>query len=259
MTDPVGRVAGKYATTPGGKPTAPSVTAVCGVLDKPGLAPGAVKECAHFLFNHPDEARVPDGHALSARLIRHYKGAWLAKAARGTLVHDVNAAWVEGREADITDPEALPYVDALERFWTDWQPEWLHVERTVVYDHPDVGYGGTFDWIARLCDGRVVLGDIKTGKAVYPEVRWQLAAYRYAKAMAVYDELGQFTGTEPMPEVDGCAVLHLKDDGTYRLLDVPVGRQEFDEFLHLRRAWSVAQRKVTLGKTLSAPQLEGAA
>lgn len=260
MTDPVGRVEGKYFTSPGNKTAHPSVTKVLDCLSKEALAPGAVKECAHYLFNHPDAANVRDGQALTGRLIRHYKGVWEAKRDRGSFMHAVNEAWVAGNTVEVPE-DCAGYADALEAFWTDWKPEWVHVERTVVYDHPEVGYGGTFDFIANLA-GRDKLGDIKTGKNIYSEVLWQLAAYRYAQAMAVYDEIGQFTCTEPMPEVDGCVVLHLHDDGTYTLLDVNVTRQHFDEFLALRRAWAAwdrGERIKKVGKPLAVPQREGSA
>lgn len=262
MTNPIGRVNGKYATAPGNKPTAPSVTSVVGVLDKPGLPWGAAKETALFAIHHRDEwEHLPPDEAYH-RLRKHHRGVWDDKRDRGSLIHDLAEQWAAGQEIDCP-PDCVLYMDALERFWDDWQPEWLHVERTVVYDHPDLGYGGTFDAIARLGDGATRLLDIKTGERLWPEVRWQLAAYRFAQGMAVFDEIGQFTGTEPVPSVDGCAVLHLKDDGTYELVEVEAGRAEFDEFLHLRRAWTAAQRskrfEKAVGRRLVVPQPEGAA
>ena len=55
MTDPVGRKNGRYAVAIGGKHTAPSVSAIVGLLDKPGLAWGAARETAVFAVFHPDE------------------------------------------------------------------------------------------------------------------------------------------------------------------------------------------------------------
>ena len=42
---------------------------------------------------------------------------------------------------------------------------------------------------------------------------------------------------EPMPEVDGAAILWLRDDGCYRLIELPTNREAFDQFLNLRELW----------------------
>jgi hypothetical protein len=261
MTAPAGRKNGRYATKLGGKHTAPSVTAVLGVLDKPGLPWGAAKETALFAIHHQDEwldLAPPDAYE---RLRKHHKGVWNDKANVGTLVHDLALGWAQGRAVDCP-PRCDPYMDALERFYLDWRPVIVEAERSVFYDHPDLGYGGSFDLIATVADSRTLLIDYKTGDRVWPEVKAQLAAYRHAPTMGVYDESGALVDSQPTPKVDGAAVLHLHDDGTYALIEVAAGRAEWDFFLACRRVWSVWSKwsgdNGWPPAPLAAPQRQGA-
>lgn len=240
MTAPIGRVNGRYAVEPMGKPVAPSVTGVLGLLNKPGLSWGAAKETALFAIHHPDEWQHLDPTDAYHRLRKHHAGVWRDKASRGTAVHALALEWAEGREVDCP-PECDPYLDALERFYVDRSPVWVEVERSVVYNAPDLAFGGSFDAIAEL-DGRRVVLDIKTGQRYPVEVTAQLAAYRFAQGMGVYSPLGGLESVEPMPVgIEGGVVLYLHEDRTYELLEVPADRQAFDAFLNLRRVWNWLQ------------------
>jgi hypothetical protein len=242
MTTPVLRVRGKYPTEPGGKPVAPSVSTIVGQLDKPGLSWGAAKESALFAVHHRNEWEELDPLHAVDRIRKHHKGVWDDKAARGTAVHAMAVEWSEGHDVDVT-PECSPYMDALERFYDDHQPRWLHVERSVVYTEPRYhSYGGSFDWIAELNDGRRVLGDWKTGGRYPVDTILQLAAYRYAQHLCVVDDVGRFVGLEPMPSVDAAAVVYLHDDGTYELLELPATRDAHGTFLRLRDVWTWRQQ-----------------
>ena len=80
---------------------------------------------------------------------------------------------------------------------------------------------------------------------------------RYANAMGIYDALGALVDTEPMPVVDACGVLHLREDGGYSLIPMEANSDEFEFFLHARRlwAWGAASKKV-MGEPLAAPSRE---
>ncbi len=245
MTDPVGRVRGKYATKVGGKHNAPSVTRIIGdMVNKPGLAPGAVKETSLFVINHQDEwIDLPHDEAYR-RLMRHYQGVWSDKAARGTLVHNLAAKWAAGVEVDVP-AEINGYMDALDVFWRENHPEWIEVEQSVIYDEAHHEYGGSFDAIVKMhagpMMGETALVDFKTGRRYPAEVILQIAAYRYAKAIGVYDETGALVDTRPMPRTTTGAVLYLHDDGSYELLELPAGGDAFGAFLRLRVAWTWMQ------------------
>lgn len=258
MTDPVGRVRGRYTTEVGGKPTAPSVTGVLGAMfAKPALSWGATKVCAHAAVYRKDEYADMSDEAAYHWLRKLHDGEWKAKAARGTLVHGFAADWVAGKDVECP-PDAAPYLDALERFYEDYTPTTIEAERSVVYNVPGLEYGGSFDWIA-VVDGRTLILDLKTGGRYPVETTCQLAAYRFAQGIGVYSPLGGLESVEPMPECDGAGVLYLRPDGTYELLEVPADRLAFDAFLSLRRAYGWLMEMQRWEKTVALPKSEVAA
>ena len=256
MTSPVLRVRGRYPVEPGGKAIAPSVSMVKSVAG-PGeaLAWGASKEAALFAVHHRAELDPLEPPEQIDRIRKHFKGVWGEKAARGTTVHDLASRWANGETVDCP-PECAPYLDALEAFWLDHSPKWLHNERSVVHNVEGLEYGGTFDAIATLADGRDWTLDFKTGKRYPVDVILQMAAYRYATALAVVDETGTFVDTEPMPEVDTCGVLYLHDDRTYELLELPADRTAHEAFLNLRRVWGWQQESEAWLKKHPEPKRE---
>jgi len=232
------------------------VTGVLGILDKPGLSWGAARETAIFAVLRRDQWEGLSEAEAIERLRKHHRGVWDDKASRGTAVHALAHEWARGNEIDVP-PDCAPYIDALERFYLDWRPSWVALERSVVFSHPEWAYGGSFDAIGDLADGKRWLLDVKTGSAVYPDTALQLAAYRAAHAVGIYDALGNLVDTEPMPEVDATGVLHLREDGGYSLIPMQAGPDEFEFFLHARRlwAWGAASKKV-MGEPLAAPSRE---
>jgi hypothetical protein len=241
VTAPLLRVRGRYPIEPGGKAFAPSVTAISGMVG-PGeaLAWGAAKETTLFGLHHRDEYEHLPLDEQYHLIRRHFKGVWNEKAARGTTVHNLAHQWAQGLEVDCP-PECGPYLDALEQFYIDHQPQWSHCERSVIYDTPGREYGGSFDAAGVLKDGRSWLLDWKSGKRYPASVILQMSGYRYATELAVVDEMGQFVATEPMFEVDTCGVVYLHDDGTYELLELPVTPATHAVFLALRDVWTWQQ------------------
>lgn len=237
MSDPIARRRGRYATKIGGQHDAPSVTTIVNVLNKPKLPWGAAKETALFaVLNQQEWITLPPHDAID-RLRKHHRGVWDDKANRGTRVHDLACRWAQGETVDCP-ADCDPYLDALDRFYRDHRPAWLHLERSVIHDAPGESYGGSFDAIADLPGlGGTRLIDLKTGRRFPIETTLQLAGYRYADAMGVYDDDGALIDTEPMPAVDGCSVLYLHDSGGYELLDVPADKAAFEAFLALRRVY----------------------
>ena len=153
MTAPTARVRGRYAVEVGGKHTAPSVTGVLGILDKPGLSWGAAKETAIFAVLRRDQWEGLSEAEAIERLRKHHRGVWDDKARRGTAVHHLAHEWARGNEIDVP-PDCAPYIDALAQFYADWRPSWVALERSVIYDYGDESYGGSFDAIGELADGR---------------------------------------------------------------------------------------------------------
>ncbi len=95
-------------------------------------------------------------------------------------------------------------------------------ERTVF--HPDWKYAGTLDIVA-VIDGKVCIGDIKTGKRLYgADLELQLAAYR----MATHEVDGS-TSRKRDYEVDDCFALRLAPR-SYEFKRVRSGIRSYDYF-----------------------------
>jgi len=144
---------------------------------------------------------------------------WTEEARlRGQYVHEAILLHSQDDLDESTlHPLVAPFFSAYLRFRAERRVEVLHLE-TPIYDE-EYGYGGTFDLLGRLLDepvvafaGRPVLDliDVKSGSLPY-WVRWQLAGYRRPIQRAYPDAL-----VRPW-------VLHLRADGTYRLVPAWAG------------------------------------
>lgn len=254
MTHPAARRNNRYAVELHGRHIAPSVTTVIGVLDKPALAPAAAKETAIYAVTKRHQWQNLSRYEAVDLVKKHHRKIWDEKANRGTVVHELALAWSKGLEVDVT-ADCVPYIDALERFYLDWHPRWVEAERTVVSNNGDLSYGGSFDGIVDLKDGYRYLIDLKTGKGIWPTTALQLAAYRHAPSMGIYDKTGDLVDLEPMKEVERCAIVHLQGNGSYALVPVEAGNKAYDYFLNCRRLWNFQNTDVSpLGEPLVAPK-----
>lgn len=205
-------------------------TIISGGVPKPALINWAARSVAEFAVGNlatlaaTAAEQGPDAAVELARAAPSSQRD--AAGAVGTAVH----AWAEAHAlgAEPAPPTAAqrPYLDALNEFWRDWRPVYVGAEMTVY--NRQWGYAGTLDAVLDMAGARWLL-DAKTGKGVYGEVALQLAAYRSAEFVGLPD------GTEaPMPQVDRCAVLHLRPEG-YRLVPVTAGPDELASFLYAQQ------------------------
>lgn len=137
-----------------------------------------------------------------------YKDApqWQIEAAaeRGTVVHAAAEALDKAGTATISE-EYLPYLQAYKAFLQDHRPFWNMIEQPLY--HPEHRYAGTVDRYGGL-KGEAALIDIKTTYTVYkPLCRAQLNLYRLMLIARGYP-------------VHRMYILHLKKDGTYKLIPV---------------------------------------
>lgn len=161
----------------------------------------------------------------------NYRDEWDKKRDLGTRVHTYARRWTEGRMAEVAETD-MGHMDAFANWINEKHPDWLEVERAVVSSH---GYGGRFDAVAYF-DDRYWLIDFKTGRHYTPELTFQLAGYRFADGMIVYDADGWAKSLEDMPHIDACVGLYLQEDGTYVQVEVPAVQEDFDAFLGLLTA-----------------------
>lgn len=176
-------------------------------------------------------------------------------------------------------PERLRgHMQSLQAFLTDVRPLYLATEATVF--NRTQAYAGTLDaiveiparavlaamlragdhadeipgWIhdlAALDLAVTVVVDYKSGRAVYPTVGLQLAAYARSEFIGLPDGRTQL----PLPQVDVGAVLHLTPTG-YALRLVRIDDEVFRAFLHVREVYRF--NRELAGKVLGETVFESA-
>ena len=156
-----------------------------GVLTADGrFAPGVTSILKHGLPTPEPLARWkytnPNAAALTAQAAR-----------RGTALHAAVESWLHGEAADASHltPADIGAVEEFASLFADHQV--LGVEEELLVDDGDLLYSGTADHVfvpttdlrcvtgEVIPAGAVVVGDLKTSKAVYQEYHAQLAAYAH--------------------------------------------------------------------------------
>jgi len=138
----------------------PGVTTVLGVLAKPALI--------HWAWDL----------GLQGIDYRKYRDA---TALVGTLAHALIAHELGAEKPDLTaySSEIINKAENAVLSFYEWQKsndiQPILVEQPLISEQ--YRFGGTIDCLAML-NGQMVLLDIKTGKAIYDEMYYQLAAYR---------------------------------------------------------------------------------
>jgi len=210
----------RYVWTPGGAPGV-NVTTISGLMDdgkSSAFAGSAVK---------------------ITKAGGDYRAEWREKGERGTRVHGYIEAWLRGEDVQAQVDEQ-GFLDAAEKFILDHAPEPIETEAILLGE----GYGGRADLIAVLTDGEwageTVLLDWKTGASYPVEHTLQLAAYRFAAGIGVYDENGTLVDRRPVPAVDRCGCVYVREDGTYRLAWYPADVRAYRAFVCLLDAYTWA-------------------
>lgn len=128
----------------------------------------------------------------------HIAAGTQAKANRGTAIHSACHAAERGAYDQVPEelrPHVAGYFSELKRQQLQVIPE--YVERTVIV--PDYQTAGTFDNLLRCPDGRIRVGDKKTGRMDYSDIEFAIQMALYANASALFNyDTGQY---EPMPEI----------------------------------------------------------
>jgi hypothetical protein len=141
----------------------------------------------------------------------------------GSRVHSKAEKISKGEEVADLAPDEQPFIDRFREFVVDFHPIYVEAETTVF--NRRYGYAGTLDAVVEIAGKRYVL-DIKTGKAIWPEVGLQLAAYKNAEFIGRDDG-----STEDMfPTENKGLVLHLRPN-MYVLYPVDISPTTFDTFL----------------------------
>lgn len=246
--DGYGRSTRFYETADGQR--LPSVTSILTTVNKPALVPWAAKmereaviKAAADLYEDLPAVRMNRMAYVSTlqnrlgKVKAHTKE--LAKAADiGSSVHE-RIEWDLRRDLkQSVGPEPVLQDKALWAYmaYEDWRkqanlvPYWIE---QVVWSTSH-GYAGTLDWwgeIGHNSERLRVVGDWKTGKAIYAEALLQNAAYVQALV-----EMGHAT-----PPVAGCIVRlpKIENDPAFEVRIIPASLQPtlFQAFLHVLELW----------------------
>jgi predicted RecB family nuclease len=180
----------------GGDPW-PSVTQILEVINKPALGPwyakmerAAALEAALELLTQPGVALDRNRFATQFEAaLKATKAAQKAKeeaAEIGTAVHRLITQEFQAELGLAMAPVTTGLPDAVETCYLHFL-EWRRMHRVkplemerVVYSRT-YRYAGTFDLLADVDGARLVV-DLKSSRAIYPEMHLQIAAYRAALA-----------------------------------------------------------------------------
>lgn len=138
----------------------PGTTTITGILGKPALI--------HWAWD------------LGIKGI-DYKKFRDDKADIGSLAHYLIMCHLKKETPDTSDYTANQISQAENALLSFWEWEKSHPMEPVVIEEPMTSeqyrYGGTADLVCKM-NGELCLVDFKTGKGIYPEMLYQLAAYR---------------------------------------------------------------------------------
>lgn len=208
-------------------------TIIDGGTPKWPLINWAKKFTAEYAVEHFDafKALVDDDPIAATDWLKRASTRMTSVAGElGSAVHEAAEAYVLGRPYPPWTIAVRPYMEnALLPFLETWKPEIIAIEAPVFSKKHR--YAGTLDNIM-VIDGVRLLSDYKSGKAIYPEVGLQEAAYRFSETYIGLPD-GEM---EPTPEVDGCIAIHLRPDG-YEIRPIRADRQVFDAFLFVREVF----------------------
>ncbi|MDT0267969.1 hypothetical protein RM844_16945 [Streptomyces sp. DSM 44915] len=218
----------------------PGVTSVVAMLPRPFLVNWAARMTA--------EAAVDQLAAVTSIAERDRSGAvdYLKGAHRrytqsradiGSEAHDTFERQIRGERVGRVHRDIEPYRVGFAEFLESVRPELVRAEDVAWSDRHD--YAGSFDALLRVRldengkpdengEPALLVADWKTSRATYPDVGLQMTAYARADRIIAPD------GTsEPMPAVDGAAVLHIRPEG-WSFKPVRSDDEVFDVFLSLR-------------------------
>ena len=129
-------------------------------------------------------------------------------ADRGKRVHKACEVLDKYGEAEI-DKDIEPYIKAYIQFRKDIAPEWTRIEYACYVDNDDLTAAGTLDRYGKVKGGQAIV-DLKPTATVHkPYVGAQLNGYKL---------IAEANGLK----VDALYCLHLRKDGTYKLIEMPI-------------------------------------
>lgn len=198
-----------------------SVTEILKVIAKPALQYWFGREVYYAMVKDPT---LNEKEALAAPF-RTSKTAM----TRGTNVHSMVEFYKHTKKhLKTVDPVYKGYADAFYSFIETHKVEVVENERSIF--SPKHQYGGTLDLLVKIGDMKYPLvGDIKTGKAIYDEAFIQTSAYQNALT-----EAGIKTG--------GVCVILLMPDGGFKFEMKKDTKPYLEAFLAAKKIYEALNR-----------------
>ncbi len=237
----------------------PGVTSVIQKVDKSGpliaWAKGVTADAALDNLDRLSEMVEADGREPTKAWLKAHATAESDKAKDlGTRVHILAEQISRGAEPEMDEFEE-PFVAAYRRYLVDFAPTVKSLENMVW--SPADQYGGTFDFLAEL-DGKLTLGDLKTGKGIYPETRLQLAALGMAEYIGRPNDPKRYR----MPKIEQYVILHVRPEAYakgYQLYRINVNDADRAAFRGALAIYRWAEQRPSKGEPYAPAGLENVA
>ena len=195
---------------------------------------------AQLLFFDADHTYTVDGETvpsvseltrfLSRELYGDIQQYNLDRAAsRGTAVHKATEVLDKYGKVEASE-DIVPYVKAYLQFLKDHKPTWEKIEWAVC--SPEKDYAGTIDRYG-IVDEKHTIVDLKTTANICPRHRKLYEAAQNLYRMAI----------EHKHPVEQLLILQLKNDGTYKLYELPVDSTLANACLAMHKAMAKKKRR----------------
>ena len=163
----------------------PSVSQITGLIDKSdALLPWSARMAVEYIQSHKaefnDSAHSFDNICQSA--VYAYKDVNKTACTTGTDIHKLVEYYAKGDEVKSDETAFQSFLEFVE----DNDVEFIESEIFLLSER--YLYAGTCDLICNV-NGKKIIVDIKTGKALYDEYKYQLAGYRIAYNEKTGEEL----------------------------------------------------------------------
>lgn len=155
----------------------PGVTTILKVLDKPALVPWAAGMAADHWLSAVKAGRT-DYAVIHEESKNVHDKTRQAAADIGKNVHLYAECHFKGLPLpELSTDEAKRGVEGFHK-WLDEHKVVVKASERLVFSKQHY-YAGTCDFVAEI-DGVLSVGDIKTSSGIFPEARYQTAAYQHA-------------------------------------------------------------------------------
>ena len=221
-----------YIEVDGKKTKVPSVTTICGMLDKPALLSWFGKIVAQLCLDKGDALHHMD---VAAILKASYSESSKARD-KGTEMHNLIEQVMMGKEVEVDEGELL-YLN-ISDFFADHEVEPMMLGKEPALEvellSPTYMFGGRCDCIGYI-DGVLCLIDWKSGRLanLWPESMMQTAAYRIA-------------AVEQHPAIPTsirrAVVVFAKEERAYKMRIMDEHDNDFRAFLTLRGLYEWKKR-----------------